>query len=490
MIKKILKWTGIGIGGILALVVVASIIIMFIINKEMVAAQMEKALNRHVTIGDVSVGIFSMVSGIEVNDVKISNYKTPEQLKALEGKPVEGGDIFVGLKSFKFKVEFLPLLSRKFVLKQLVLYEPVINVVKGKEGGFNFDDLTRPKKLTAEEKAELEKQKVEDAKRAAEEAKKPSQPLTVDDIPVDISIGKVGIEKGVVTFVDRGLDQTFQVYNMTLLVHSIDIVPKEIENHDSVGLRVEMGVKSVGTVKSGTVQSFDIGFAVNGSVKPFDVKTRRLDPEVAAKVGMPYGMMTGLQIFEKIKSVEALSKYCGKLDFLQKEMKWRDAFVSVWYKAGTARLSDGRISTDDYLLTFAGMVNTITKAVGLNLDMVLADKHQATIRSGIEKNAGKLITGRVAQYVKADKVADVAMKRLVNAENKVYLKFDVSGTMNNPSTKLVHPQLPGLGDLVSDAAGGLADVAKDKAKAVAQKAVTRGADKVKDKVGSRLKKLF
>ena len=488
--KKALKWLGIGIGGVLALVVIASIVIMFIINKDMVAAQMEKALNRHVTIGDVSVGIFSMVSGIEVNDVKISNFKTPEQLKALEGKPVDGGDIFVGLKSFKFKVEFLPLLSKRFVLRQLVLYEPVINVVKGKDGGFNFDDLTRPKKLTAEDKATLEKEKVEDAKRRAEEAKRPSQPLTVDDIPVDISIGKVGIEKGVLTFFDRGLDQTFQVYNLTLLVHSIDIIPREIEKHNSVKLRIEMGVKTVGAVKTGTVQSFDIGFAVNGSVEPFDAKSRRLDPGVAAKVGMPYGQMTGLQIFEKIKSVEALSKYCGKLEFLKKEMKWRDAFVTVAYRGGNAKLSDGKINTDDYALSFAGTVNTNTKAVGLNLDMVLADKHQGTIRSGIEKNAGRLITGKVAEYVKADKVADVAMKRLANAEGKVYLKFDVTGTMSSPNTRLVHPQLPGLGDLVSDAAGGLKDVAKDKAKAVAQKAVTKGTDKVKDKVGGRLKKLF
>ncbi len=481
--KKAVKWLGIIIGVIFVLIVTAGILIMLIVDKEMIAGQMEKALNRHVVIGDVSAGLFSALSGIEVRDVKISNFKTPEELKALQGKPVAANDLFVGLTSFTFKVELLPLLSRRFVLKQLVLYEPVINIVKGRDGGFNFDDLTRPKKLTAEEKAE-------EAKRLAEAAKEPAKPLTADDIPVDITVGKVGIEKGVVTFIDRGLDQSFQVYNLTALAHSIDIAPKNLEKQNSVGLRIEMGVKTTGPVKSGTVKSFDIGFSVNGTVKPFDAKTRRLDPSLTAKVGMPYGQMTGLQIFEKMMSVEALTKYSGKFDFLKKEITWRNAFVTVAYGGGTVKLSDGKIRTDDYMLNFAGMVGMNNKAVGLNLDMTLAEKHQSSVRKGIEKNAGRLIKGRAADYVKAEKVADVAMKRLVNSEGKVYLKFDVSGTMSNPVARLTHPKLPALSDLVSDAAGGLKDVAKDKAKAAAQKAAEKGADKVKGKVGGRLKKLF
>ena len=144
---KILKILGGIIGGIIVLLVIASVIIIMIVDKKMVEDQMKSALNRHVTIKNIDVGIFSILSGIEVEEVVISNFKSANQIKALEGKPVRVGDIFIGLKSFKFKVKFLPLLSNKFVLKELTLYEPKINIVKGVNGGYNFDDLTKAKKL-------------------------------------------------------------------------------------------------------------------------------------------------------------------------------------------------------------------------------------------------------------------------------------------------------------------------------------------------------
>ncbi len=90
--KKIFKWVAIVICGIFALIIIASIILMLVVTKDMIAEQMEKALNRHVTIEKIDVSIFSVVSGIEVKGVAISNFKTPKQLEALKGKPVEKGE--------------------------------------------------------------------------------------------------------------------------------------------------------------------------------------------------------------------------------------------------------------------------------------------------------------------------------------------------------------------------------------------------------------
>ncbi|HQL82766.1 MAG TPA: AsmA family protein, partial [Spirochaetota bacterium] len=164
MVKTILKILGGIVAFIFVLIIAASIAIMFIVNKGMIEEQMKKALNRHVQIEDISVGIFSIVSGIEVNKVTISNFKTENQLKALEGKPVPAGDVFVRMESLRLKLKFLPLLKKQFMLKELVLYAPTVNISRSKAGVFNFDDLTRPKKLTKEEQAEIEKEKAEEAK--------------------------------------------------------------------------------------------------------------------------------------------------------------------------------------------------------------------------------------------------------------------------------------------------------------------------------------
>lgn len=490
MVIKILKWTGIGVGAILALVIIASVVIGFLVTKEMIAEQMEKALNRHVTIGDISVGIFSIVSGIEVKEVKISNFKTPEQVKALAGKPVDANDVFVGLKALNLKLRFLPLLSKQFVLKELVLYEPVINVVKSKEGAFNFDDLIRPKKMTKEEQAELEKKKAEEAKKKAEEAKLPQKPLTADDIPIDITIGKVGVEKGTLTYVDKGLDQTFQVYNLTAMVYDIDIAPKELEKRDSVSVKIAMGVKTIGQVKSGSVKTFDIGFAINGKVVPFDKKTRILDPEAILKAGLPYGTMTGLQIFDKLKSVESLSKYCGKLEFLSKELKWKNAYVDVWYKGGTVKVTNGKIDTSEFLMHFSGTIGTVTKVIALDLDLTLADKYQVKIREGIQGNVKKILVGNIGKVLTPEKLTDIAMKRLTNKEGLVYLQYKVTGTMSNPNTQLVAPKLPSLGDLAKDSAGSVKDIAADKAKDLGKKAADKAKDKAADKAKDKIKGKF
>ncbi len=488
--KKVLKWLGIVIGAIVALVIIASVVIMFIVDEKMIAEQMENVLHRHVTIENISVGIFSVVSGIEVNNVQISNFKTPKQLEALKDKPVPKADLFVGLKAFRFKLKFLPLLKMQFVLKEITLYEPVINVVKNKNGIFNFDDLTKPAPKK-EEPAVKEVPKKEEKQVAAKEEKtEPAKPFTVDDIPVAITVGKIGIEKGQLKYEDKGLGQTFQVYDLTTLVHSIEIDPKQLDKKDHVGLKVQMGIKTIGEVKTGSVKSFDIGLDVNGDIIPFDKKTRRADPEVTLKAGLPYGTMSGLQIFEKMKSVEALSKYCGKLDFLKKDIKWKNAFVDVWYKSGTVKLKDGKIPTDDYELTYAGQTNINTKAVDLDLDMLLADKHKASIQKGIEANVKKGVAAlpKVAKYIKPDKVTEIAMNRLVNKDGKVDLQYKVTGKMNDPDTKLVKPTLPSVTDLIKESTGDLKDAAMEKGKEAADKAVEKGKEKAAEKGKDEAKK--
>ncbi len=478
--KKIFKWVAIVIGSIFALIIVASIVLMLVVTKDMIAQQMEKALNRHVTIENIDVSIFSVVSGIEVKGVAISNFKTPQQLEALKGKPVEKGDLFIGLDSFTFKLKFLPLIQGKFELRELLLTGPKINITRYKSGAFNFSDLMKPSK---------EAKKPEEVKK-----EEPSKPLTADTLPISIAIGKVGIEKGTVTFVDQSLQQTLQLYNLNALVHDIEIDPKDLAKKNQVKLKLDIGIKTIGKTSGGSVESFDIGLASRGTVKPFDLKTKILNPEIALRAGSPYGTMTGLQIFDAIKSNETLANYAGKFDFLSKDVKWKNGYVDIWYKAGLLKITNGKISTDDYAGNFKADVNLNTKVINADIDMTLNEKHNKSIYNGIEKNASRLIKGDVAKYVKPDKVAEKAFGYLTNKDGKVFLQFLVTGTMVNPKTRLVAPKLPSLMDVIKDIGGDVADVAKEKAKEKAkettQKAVEKGTDKVKDKATKKLKKLF
>jgi hypothetical protein len=477
MIKKILKIFGGLIAFIILLIIIASVAIMFFVNKEFVEKQMENALKRHVQIQDISVGIFSIVSGFEVKKVAISNFKTEKQLKALKGKPVPAGDVFVSMGSMRLKLKFLPLLKKQFVLKEFVMYTPVVNIARSKDGIFNFDDLTRPKKLTKEEQAELEKKK-------AEEAKKPAKPLTADDIPVAITIGEAGIKDGIVNYYDGKLDQRFQIYKLTSVIYDITIDPKELEKKDNAKVKIYMGLRTVGPVKSGSVESFDITGDIDGNVKPFDLKTRKLDPEASLHCGSPEGQISGLQIFNAIAGNNILGKFIGDgLSFLKGKQSWKGsklAYVDVWYKAGVAKLSNGNLKLRECRLLFDGVTNTNTKALDVNLELETLKDRTNAIKVGLRKQIESGLKRLGAKkYANPEKIAETAMKPLLNKNGMVYMKFKVAGTTNNPIATLTYPQLGSLDDIIKQVAG---DVLLEAGKEAGKKAIEDGGKKLLKKV--------
>ena len=483
MVKKILKIVGGLVAFVILLIVVASVAIIFIVNKELVENQMRKALNRHVQIEKIHVGIFSVVSGIEVKNVRISNFKTEKQLEALKGKPVPQNDIFVSMDALRLKLKFMPLLKKNFELNELVLYSPVINVAKGKKGGFNFDDLTAPKKMTAEEKAE-------EAKKKAEEAKEPKKPLTADDIPVAVKVGEIGIKNGTVNYYDGAFNQRFQVYKLTALVYGIEIDPKELAKKDNIKVKIFMGVKTIGPVRTGSVQSFDVTLDVNGNVRPFDLKTRRLDPEAVLHAGSPEGQITGLQIFNTVAANGILAKYIGdQLSFLKGKQSWKGAkaaYVDLWYKANTAKLSNGAIDLKEVHLLFDGIYNTASKGLDVNLECELGKDRNNAVKVGMRKQIESGLKRLGAKkYVNPDKIVTAAMKPLVNQKGLIYLKFKVKGTTSKPDAALVHPQLGSLDDIIKQVAG---DVLKDAAIDAGKKLIEDKGKKVINDTGKDLLK--
>jgi uncharacterized protein involved in outer membrane biogenesis len=127
---------GIIIGAIFLLISGAGIAMMIIVISRWLRSDV-KQLHRR-SKRDFSGGLFSAVSGFTVSDVKISNFKAPKALEALKGNPVSDKDIFASMESFKFKVSIPPLLKKQFVLNELMLYTPQLNIVRYKSGAFNF----------------------------------------------------------------------------------------------------------------------------------------------------------------------------------------------------------------------------------------------------------------------------------------------------------------------------------------------------------------
>ena len=133
--------------GIVAVVVVIVIIGLTIFVKSyltdarirtLITQTAESSLNRKVSLGPISVSIFS---GISVKDFEI--------------KEKDSNADFVKAGAFVLKYQLLPLLSRKLVIDRLAVESPSIVIRKNADGTFNFADMIPKKGETAPEKKEV-----------------------------------------------------------------------------------------------------------------------------------------------------------------------------------------------------------------------------------------------------------------------------------------------------------------------------------------------
>lgn len=477
MLKKLLVTLGAVIALIAVLVIAAGVVVYNKVDKEFISSQMAGALNRQVYIEKINASIFSVISGIEVKNISISNFKTPAEIESLQGKPVEAGEAFASMESLRFKVKLKPLLKKQVELKELVLYNPVINLSKNRQGVLNIDDLLKSKKQPADKKVE-----------------EPARPISVDDIPLALAIGEIGMKNATVNYYDGEKDQRFQIYKLTTLARDIRIDKNDLEKKDEIKINISMGIKTVGTMKSGGADSFDFTIDAQGKVIPFDVKTRLMNPEAIIHLSVPDGNITGLKIFNSIAAIPMLGDYLGEyISFLKDKQHWKDSKetgLDLHYKADRAEITNGKLNLKEAKIVFDGATNIKTKAVDMNLEMVMSKAINEPVQASLAKKIESLIKNpEVKKYTDSQKLAGAAMQPLFNKDGQIYLKTKVAGTTINPEVKLVQPQLNTLGDMIKSAAGNAAvEAGKGAAKEAAKKVLHADQQKILEGVGNLFEK--
>ncbi|MGZ3596850.1 MAG: AsmA family protein [Syntrophales bacterium] len=449
MFRKLLIAIGALIAFIALLVIIAGVVIIMKVDKGFIESRMAKDLSRQVNIEKIDVGIFSVVSGMEVKNVNISNFKPARELDSLQGKPVAPNDIFAGIKSIRVKVQLLPLFWKQFVLKELIFDAPIINLSRSRNGVLNCDDLIKSGKEQPEQ--------TEKTRNAAAD---PSRPVTADSIPLAVTAGRIGVTNGTINYHDGESDQKFEVYNLTAMAYDIRIDARDLEKSDEIMLKMSLGLKTVGPMKTGSVQNFDIDFDAEGKIKPFDVKTRELDPEITLHAGFPDGQITGLQIFTMIAAIPILGDYLGEqVSFLRGRQEWKDSresYVDLHYKAHNIQLTNGQLNMKEAKLLFSGTANTESKLVNANLNMVLKKEINSAVKASLAKKVEMAIRNpEVKKYADPNKLAEAAMQPLLNNEGMIYMTFNVNGTIRKPDVKLVQPQLASLDTIITKAAGNI-----------------------------------
>ncbi|MBI4686750.1 MAG: AsmA family protein [Nitrospirae bacterium] len=142
MIKRHKKLIVIVTASILAVVLALTVFIKTFFTPERIKTLLlpvaERALDREIAIGKVDISLFK---GIEISDFAI--------------KEADRKTDFVRCKNLVLKYELLSLLRRKIAINELSLLSPEVNIVRNKEGIFNFKSIGAKK---AQEEKEADKE--------------------------------------------------------------------------------------------------------------------------------------------------------------------------------------------------------------------------------------------------------------------------------------------------------------------------------------------
>ncbi len=127
--RKVLVISGIVVGA--AILSVAALFLLVDPNRfhDQIVGELQKQLHRPVSVGKMSLNLFPL--GVGVEDLSIG--EKPE---------IRTGQPFATAKNIAVKADLFTLLRGQISVDSLVLTSPVITLAKGKDGKWNFADLT------------------------------------------------------------------------------------------------------------------------------------------------------------------------------------------------------------------------------------------------------------------------------------------------------------------------------------------------------------
>jgi len=152
--------------------------------KSIIIPQAEAALGRKVSIGDIKIGL---LSGITINDFQI--------------KEDDRENNFVSAKAFVLSYDLMPLLQKKLIISEIRLDEPAVQILRDKNGKYNYSTLS----LLAEDTAKNKPRKSAPASATLPLA------LTVNQIQLNNARIKISDQMGEIPAVDATASASLSV---------------------------------------------------------------------------------------------------------------------------------------------------------------------------------------------------------------------------------------------------------------------------------------
>ncbi|MCB1173573.1 MAG: AsmA domain protein [Leptospiraceae bacterium] len=442
MMKKILIGAGAFFGVLLIALIGASIYLSSLINEDFIVQQLESSMNCRVEIKELNTGLFSAVSSIGLEGVKlgprdaVANKGTPQK----DRKPMAAGVIEAG--SIKLALQFGPLLSKKLVVDKLVIDQAKLNLVILANGGNNLNALFRtPQIVNGERNPALDAPKEEAAVESGSD-----KPFTAADLPISGSLKKIGFTNSNAAIKLQSTGETIEIADLDLLLTNIDIDGTDLKNHNSAHLEIDTTASILNRQK---VKKLKLILTSSGKIVPFDVKTGKVNPAIQYHLTVNKGStLHSFAVLDALAGSLPVLKNIGlKMDKLSKEaVLLQNVDVVISYSRSLLKLlNEPTFPTRNYDLA-------LRKGSWIRLSNSTHNMIGKVISSEAESKAGIAhVDSEIQKVVKGDAanakmIRDKLLGSLVE-NDRVFLAFTSTGSLGNPNVSLLS-NIPSITDLL------------------------------------------
>ena len=354
--KKVIKWTSIGVGILVVLVIAALIIVPMFVDiqkyKPEIEQKVSEAVGRPFTIGgELQLSLFPW-AGIAFTDLHLGN---PPGFKEKD---------FVSLKSFDVKVKLIPLISKDIQVKRFVLKGPRIALIKSKAGRGNWEGIGKPSKKAPTKDRE---------KKAEKPAAKAGGGLPLKSL----AVGKFAITEGSVLWVDHAKGERKEISDITLHLKDVSFDrPIKIEFSALLDGRPLSLKGSVGPVgKDPGKGAVPIDFAVK-ALKQVDMS---LKGKIVSPANKPqFDLALQVSPFSPRKLMEALGQTFPVVTADPKALTRVALKTRLEGDQNKVTISDGALDLDESKLKFVVKAREFSKPnvmFDLNLDKIDLDRY-------------------------------------------------------------------------------------------------------------------
>lgn len=233
---RALKWAGIGIGGMLALGLLAALLLPSLVNLEryrnLLAGRLTKSLGREVRLESLQVSLWHGL-GAEARGIQIAEAAG------------FGTDPFLAAEALRVHVQLLPLFKGQFRVTRAVLERPRLRLTRTQDGRWSFEDLVKPPPAALPSRPQ------------PEPARPPKGPLLGA-----LLLNEIAVRKGEITLIERG-----QATSASVALTDLDATLRQSAITDPIA------IQSRGTLRgeaSGRVE-------LTGTIAPGEAEGPRLD---------------------------------------------------------------------------------------------------------------------------------------------------------------------------------------------------------------------